>query len=104
MDTTITQENILQDLFLELIADRGFSQNEKNTLFEKLEATIMLSIAAELFTNLDAEARNEIPDDCFSSYKTMFDYLSKHIPKEYFSEVVAHTTEAVFAEFLNNLK
>jgi hypothetical protein len=104
MDTTIDQENVLRDLFNELVVTQGFSTSEENELFEKIESTIILTVAAELFTTLDEEARANIDENAFSDYKAMFAYLSAHTPKEYFSEVVAAVTESVLAEFLHNLK
>lgn len=104
MNTTIDQENILRDLFSQLVVDQGFSISEENELFEKIESTIILTVAAELFTSLDEEARENIDESNFSNYKSMFEYLANHTPKEYFSEVVASVTESVLAEFLHNLK
>ncbi len=104
MDTAIEQENVLRDLFSQLVADQGFSISAENELFEKIEATITLTVAAELFTTLDEETRSNIDENAFSDYKAMFEYLNAHTPKEYFSEVVASVTESVLAEFLHNLK
>lgn len=104
MNTTIDQENTLRELFADLVSTQGFSTKEEDALFEKIEATITLTVAAELFTSLDEETRENIDEKAFSDYKSMFEYLSAHTPKEYFSEVVASVTESVLAEFLHNLK
>ena len=104
MPTTTAEKNVIRNIFNELVAEQGFSDKEKGELLEKIEATIMLTAAAELFTALDEDARAEIPDANFSSYKSMFEYLSKNTPREFFTEVVANSIESVFAEFLSNLK